>query len=534
MHKALLGVGLTFSGVLFAQDVRKIEIHPATAFNVTKDDIAQLHRLAEGVGWEFAPNDQTNEGLKKIGIKRIRCINVDPVKGKFDDKGEFHVDSDPGYLTGHLNTCRAIGASPHFIIATGLHPDLVVQEKDLHTKDPSIMGMVHTTTFGPKDWTKFRNYCRAVFKYVLIEQKFPDAVFEVANEPDIGGVLVEKPPKPANGSRALYKAYFRLYQNVAIAARTFEEEHPGVRVTLGGPALAWAYTFKFGELNWAENFLRDVRRNKLKLDFVGLHYYGNISPLTGPGGTYPSFQGMYEMTARWRDKYAPGVPIWLTEWGATYHTSLDPQSLHNANHVGAAWSAAFLNQMLVEGVDRALYLVTTDRRQQIGGQWQALWGWPSLFTNSQVHGTHPKAPYHVFQMLRQLAPKRIEMLVPKGTLGGIASRDDRGRLTVLLWNFGYQITEFGPGKELAKEEHITLRIADAGKIFHGPAKLSRSLISDNTSNALYLFQKGEKLDQRCNLQTVDSRTLQPAAGQLEYTFAQPPSSVSFIEIAPAP
>ena len=239
---------------------------------------------------------------------------------------------------------------------------------------------------------------------MLIDRKSPDAVFEVGNEPDIGGPFVVRPPRGGMGSRSLYDAYFNLYSETSGAAFEFERENPGVKVTLGGPALGWAFTFRFGDFNWTERFLRDAGREKIKLDFIGVHFYGNISPLSSQSNrVYPSFEEMMRMTRDWRDQHTPGVPIWLTEWGATYHTNMKPQSLHNGNHVGAAFAAAYLNQMLT-----------------------------------------------------YMAPKRCEATNPGGTLGCIASRDDEGCVTVLIWNHGYRINEFGPGVEEGQREAVTL------------------------------------------------------------------------------
>ncbi len=508
-----------------------IHIKADTPYNVTRDDMARLRELAAGVGWEFEPDTQTTEGLKAIGIRCIRCINVDPLPGKFDENGQFHVAAERSRLDAHLGTCRAIGASPHMIIATGMHEDLRTRPEHAKTNDESVMGLLRNTTFGPNDWGKFRNYCKACFQHVLIAQKFPDACFEVANEPDIGGAVVPLPPRPPMGSRKLYEAYWDLYRNVALAAREFETEHAGTRVTLGGPALAWAFTFRFGDFNWTERFLQDVRKDKTKLDFIGLHYYGNISPLTGESKAgYPSFTEMMRRTRQWRDVHVPGIPIWLTEWGATYHTSLAPESIHNGNHVGAAFAAAMLDRMLIDGVDRALYLVTTDLRQQIDGQWKDIWGWPSLFTNPHVSGTHPKAPYHVFQMLRRMAPRRIEADGPPCCIGRIASCETDGRVTVLLWHHSCRIGEFGPGAETGAWERVSLRVA--GRAHAGPIQIRRWLVSRTISNARYLFERGETIDHRADLQQVDDRTIWPADGIPEYDFGMPPSSVTLVEFTP--
>jgi hypothetical protein len=513
---------------------RTIRIKPTAWSSTGGDDMARLRQLAGGVGWEFEPNAQTTTGLKQIGINRIRCINVDPLTGTFDAQGRFVANAMPNdRLVAHLATCREIGAQPHIILATGLHPDLVLKAADLKTKEPSLLGMVHQTTFGPTDWGKFRSYCQAYFEYVILTQGFSGACFEVANEPDAGGGLIEQPPPTGPGSRRAFEAYFKLYRNVAQAAVEFEQAHPGTKVTLGGPATTWAFTFAFGDFNWQEAFLREVRNQQVKLDFIGLHFYGNLTPLTGAGAIYPSFAGMTRLTRGWRDTYTPGVPIWLTEWGPTYNTSLDPCSLPNANHVGAAWTAAFLNQMLIEGIDRAIFLVTTDLRQENQGQGQDIWGWPALFTNPTVHGTHPKPPYHVFTMLSRMAPQRVEAMNPGGTVGCLASRDAvTGRLTVLLWNFGYRIDEFGPGTELAKTESVMLRVVEDEQLLRGRVKISRTLVSQTVSNAYDLFVKGQPIDQRAELQVVDQAVFRPVDGALHYGFALPPSSVSLVELTP--
>ncbi len=522
------GVGAAESNV--------VQIKPDVAFNVTaKDDIAQLKKLAAGVGWEFEPNAKTTAGLKRIGIKRIRCINVDPLPGNFDEKGNYHVDiKKTSRIDAHLNTCREVGAIPHIIIAHGLHPDLRVKADDLETSDERILGLLETRRYGPNNWTKFRNCIKAYFEYILVTCGITGAQFEVANEPDIGGGMVPKPPWPPKGSRKAYEAYLNLYRNVAQAAVEFETEHPNLHVRLGGPALAWAFTFRYGAFNWSEQFLKDVNAQRIKLDFIGVHYYGNISPISGEkkGANYPPFSEMFGKLAEWRDKYTPKAEMCITEWGGSYRTNLNEESmLHNGGNVGASFAAAFLKQMLVEGVDEALYLVTTDLRQNNDGKWLSVWGWPSLFTNPHAVGTHPKAPYHVFEMVHRMAPKRVEASDPSGTLGTIASVSAEGRMTIMLWNHSHTIPEGGLGKETGKNEAMVLRIVGADKFFKSPSvQMKRQLVSKTVSNALYLYEQGEKLDGRAQLQTVDEAELRIADGLVEIAFLQPPSSVSFIEL----
>jgi len=526
---------LTFQG--FAEQDLFIKVIQTEALNESGDDISHLKMLAAGVGYEFEPNEKTTEGLKKIGIKRIRCINVDPLPGNFDDQGQFHISPVKISLDSHLDVCRKIKAIPHIVIASGLHPDLRLQAENFDTDDERLFGLLKNEQFGPTDWNKFRNYIKAYFKYVLITCRMTTAQFEVGNEPDVGGCFVTTPPRPEMGSRKLYHEYLNLYRNVAMAATEFEAEHRDLHIRLGGPALAWAFTYRFGEFNWSQQFLKDINTEKIKLDFIGIHYYGNISPIRGDrkDSAYPTFSEMYAKLREWRNQYTPEAKICVTEWGGSYHTDLTEKSmLHNGGNVAASFAASFLYQMLVEGVDEALYLVTTDLRQNKDGEWLNIWGWPSLFTNPYFGDAYPKAPYHVFDMVNRMAPNRIVAEIPDTTLGTIASVDEKGRMTILLWNHSHTIPEFDVGKETGKDEKVQLQIIDADKFFKGSSvQIKRQLVSRTISNALYLFQEGQKLDDRANLQTVDMNTVKIIGGRLDWSFIQPPSSVSFIEVTPA-
>ena len=509
-------------------------ITPTVNPSVTgKDDLQQLKHLASGVGWEFEPNAEAVAGLKRLGIKTLRCINVDPLPGTFDKDGKFTIEK-PDRLLWHLNACRDLGGKPHVIIATGLHPDLQLKEADVKDKGESIMGMVHKAAYGPTSWPKFENYCEAYFEYVMVTQKFPDAEFEVANEPDIGGAFHPYPPRPANGSRALYEGYLEMYRHVALAATHFEQTHPGLKVKLGGPALAWAFTFRFGDLNWAEQFIRDCGERKIKLDFIGVHYYGNISSLDGEyDANFPPFTGMLKTTLAARDRFCPGVPIQITEWGPSYRTDNSPDASVNANNVGAAWSAAFLNLMLQCRIDDALYLVTTDLRQQDkAGKWETVWGWPSLFLNPNAVGhAYPKAPSHVFDMIARLEGERIES-TRVGTVGSfVCAAPDKGQIQALVWNYGARIPEGGVVQERATAEMVRLHVAGAPAFFGDhPVRVQRWLVSESMSNVYHLIATCQPPDDRANLQQVQDGTMRLVEGQCELGFLMPPSSVALVTL----
>lgn len=514
-----------------------VQINPESALSAAKgDDIGRLKELAFGVGWEFQPNTESDRKLRELGMRWIRCINVDRIPGEFTPEGKYAL-GHPDRLAEHLETCRKIGANPHVVIGLTAPAALRIYPEESENRKLLMGQAAGDHSYWSGDWKKLRAYWKALFRYVLVDSGFPNARFEAGNEPDIGGQfprLVK--PQGAMGSRQLYDDYLEFYQNLAQAAREVEAENPGVKVVLGGPALAWAYTFKFGEMNWAAEFLKDAAAKKLKLDFLGIHFYGNISSLNGEyPALYPSFAEMYAKTSEARNQHLPGLPILITEWGASYNTSNKEESLVNASNVGAAWSAAFLNQLLKTDVAGALYLVTTDMQtaKPVNEKDRNTWGWPSLYVNPVVFGKPwPKAPAHLFQMIRDLGPQRIavEGLRPGEGLDGWASIDPQnGDVTILLWNYLFRIpeTEAGP-VDIGAEFAVALRVGKPGE---APDKTGRKwerwLVSADTSNALAEFQATGTVTAKSELQKVEDLTLQAPA----HAFDLPSGSLTFIRIS---
>jgi len=145
------------------------------------DDLAKLKYLASGVGWEFEPNEDAYARLKSLSIKYIRCINVDPLPGKFDASGSFIIGTETGRLDAHLNACRTIGAQPHVCMGMGAPSELNLQQDEVK-KQFAIMGQQPGSyTYWNGDWAKFRAHAKAYFEYVIIKWGFDKARFEVGN-----------------------------------------------------------------------------------------------------------------------------------------------------------------------------------------------------------------------------------------------------------------------------------------------------------------------------------------------------------------
>jgi hypothetical protein len=493
-----------------------------------------IQKLAAGVGWEFDPDAETTEGLRRIGINAVRCINVDVRDGGYLPDGSYKFPERPARLAAHLETCRQLKARPHLIIGQAAPKELTISAEDAKER-LFIMGQTPgKRAYWNGDWEKLHAYWKALYHYVLIERKFPDARFEVGNEPDIDGQFPRLIGKEGPmGSRALYDSYFGIYESAAKAAAEFEAENPGVQVRLGGPALAWAYSFKFGELNWLQTFLKDCAERRLKLDFIGIHFYGNISSLNGEyPSSFPSFQQMLDQTKAWRDETFPRIPIIFSEWGPSYHVNDSPESLVNADQVGAAWSLEFLTTLRRNGLEEALFLVTTDlKRKTPAAMGENGWGWASLFVNPRVFDTAwPKPLYHVFDMVSRLGERAVRVEGLPDDVRAIATVDDEAReVRVLFWNFRAVLPELQPAIDKSDKVEVKVALAAAAAEFFGagkPVRIERFEVSKEHSNALTEYMADKRVTEKSRLQTLDDRMLDSPVQLV--CFELPPSGVTLL------
>ncbi|MEI8195694.1 MAG: hypothetical protein WCI73_07285 [Phycisphaerae bacterium] len=237
-----------------------------------------------------------------------------------------------------------------------------------------------------------------------------------------------------------------------------------------------------------------------------------------------------------RARYLPGKPIWITEWGPSYQTSNSPAARINADHLGAAWSAAFLSTMLREGIDGALFLVTTDHLQPAaGGTMENVWGWPALFVNPETCGgkTYPKAIFHVLDMVSRLRGNRVVVETPAKSPGVFSCVDpETGTVKMLLWNYDVLIPEQAPATDRSTAQSIKIRICGLPKtLADQPLTIRRWQVSAKEGNAVMLHDQGIKLNaENTALPLVEEVHLQSRQREVSYPFTMPPSGVSLVEI----
>jgi hypothetical protein len=212
----------------------------------------------------------------------------------------------------------------------------------------------------------------------------------------------------------------------------------------------------------------------------------------------------------------------------------------NANNIGAAWAAAYLNTMVGCRVSKALFLVTTDlRQQQTDGQWKDVFGWDALYLDPVVYGNkaYPKPIYHVFDMISRLEGHRVESTRGSDSVNCFATADpDKRKITMLVWNYAANIPEGGVPLDKSAPAKIPVHVRDAGDFFHAKqVKIETWQINENTDNVAKMLTTGVAPDE----QNTAMAQLPPATAKLEgklldFALVLPPSSVSLVVVTEMP
>jgi xylan 1,4-beta-xylosidase len=276
--------------------------------------IEVLREYFRGASWEWPLDDIVWSQLKPLGFNRLRLINV-------DDPGTEKTFVPPDRLISAITDCVRFNLKPHIVVGFRASQRFT---RDL--RSPAYAAFAY-----------------AFLEYVAVKRGVGTLDIEVGNEPDIGGMpwLAEN-----GGARATYDAYLSNYITWAEAVMRLRREHPDVRVRVGGPA-ATSYPFGPGAFEWYEQFLTDVRLANVPLDFVSIHLYGNNTALREQEsfGPYPSLAGHIERLRR--AMLSSGFlrsTLYVTELGPDFRVT--ERGAKNATHVGTAWMAAALLQLL--------------------------------------------------------------------------------------------------------------------------------------------------------------------------------------------
>jgi xylan 1,4-beta-xylosidase len=259
----------------------------------------------------------------------------------------------------------------------------------------------------PKDYDRWGAFITAFAKH-LVDRYSIDEVsqwyFEVWNEPNID--FWAGSPKQAT--------YFQLYD---VTARAIKIVSPRLRI--GGPATAQAA--------WVDQFIQHCAQNRVPVDFVSSHVYGNdkAQDVFGTSEAIP----MTQMVCRAVDKVhnqikasaMPELPLIWSEFNAVY----DNQAKVTDTAFMGPWLGDTIRQC--DGLTEMMsYWTLSDVFEEQGVIKKPFYGGFGLMAEGGI----PKPVFNAFKLLHELGDRRIAI----NSDSAIATRRADGSVALAVWN----------------------------------------------------------------------------------------------------
>jgi xylan 1,4-beta-xylosidase len=295
------------------------------------------------------------------------------------------------------------------LIENGVRPfvELSFMPKKLAAKDTLHAFWYKQNVSPPKDYGKWDEMITQFVKH-LVDRYGIDEVsqwyFEVWNEPNLDFWTGE--PKQAT--------YFELYDHTARAIKAVNE-----KLRVGGPATAQAA--------WADVFIRHCAENKVPVDFVSSHVYGNdkAEDVFGSHEQIPRDQMVCRAVAKVHQQIKssamPTLPLIWSEFNASYANEPD---VTDAAYMGP-WLADTIRQC--DGlVDEMSYWTFSDVFEEQGVVKKPFYGGYGLIAEDDI----PKPAFNAFQLLHWLGDERLAV----SSKDVLVTRRQDGSLVIAAWN----------------------------------------------------------------------------------------------------
>jgi xylan 1,4-beta-xylosidase len=348
--------------------------------------------------------DSYREDLRNVkqitGFEYVRfhAILHDEV-GVYDEDAQSHPVYNFSYVDQIYDGLQANGVRP--FIEVSFMPKKLAAKEALHPF------WYKQNVSPPKDWDKWDDLVTQFTKH-LVERYGIDEVsqwyFEVWNEPNLDFWAGE--PKQAS--------YWQLYDHTARSIKQVS-----ARLRVGGPATAQAA--------WADAFIRHCAENKVPVDFVSSHVYGNdkAQDVFGIDEKIPRDQMVCRSVKKVHDQIKssamPDLPLIWTEYNASY---FNEPAVTDSIYMGP-WLADTIRQC--DGLTNMMsYWTFSDVFEEQGVVKQPFYGGFGLIAAGGI----PKPSYNAFKLLHLLGDERITL--DSSTV--LATRHKDGSLVVAVWN----------------------------------------------------------------------------------------------------
>jgi xylan 1,4-beta-xylosidase len=357
----------------------------------------------------LALRDSYRQDLREV--KQITGFEYIRFHAIFHDEVGVYDEDDSGHPQYNFSYVDQIYDG---LLANGVRPfvELSFMPKKLAAKEAIHPFWYKQNISPPKDWDKWDDLITRFSKH-LVERYGIDEVaqwyFEVWNEPNLDFWAGD--PRQ--------ETYWKLYDHTARALKQVNN-----RLRVGGPSTAQAA--------WADAFIQHCTENKVPVDFVSSHVYGNDSAkdVFKSDEQIPRDQMVCRAVKKVHDQIRastmPDLPLIWTEYNASY---FNEPSVTDSTYMGP-WMADTIRQC--DGLTEMMsYWSFSDVFEEQGVVKQPFYGGFGLIAADDI----PKPAFNAFKILHELGDERISVDDPSVLVTRVKSRSAKNaQLVIATWN----------------------------------------------------------------------------------------------------
>ena len=413
----LLAISITSPSALFAQSSATERIVIDASAHATPLPHFWEHLFGSGRAI-LSLRDSYRQDLREV--KKITAMRYIRFHAIFHDEVGVYDEDAQGNPVFNFSYVNQIYDG---LLSAGVRPfvELSFMPKKLASNKDALHAFWYKQNVSPpRDYAKWDEMITQFARH-LVERYGIDEVsqwyFEVWNEPNIDFWAGD--PRQAT--------YFELYDHTA---RALKAVSPRLRV--GGPSTAQAA--------WADAFIKHCSENKIPVDFVSSHVYGNdkAEDVFGTNEQIPRNRMVCRAISKVHDELKasamPHLPLIWSEFNASYGNEPD---VTDAAYMGP-WLADTIRQC--DGlVDEMSYWTFSDVFEEQGVVKQPFYGGFGLLAVGGI----PKPSFNAFLLLHRLGEERLA----ESAEDFLVTRRKDGALAIAVWNMAEPGTR-GPEKEI--------------------------------------------------------------------------------------
>ena len=384
----------------------------------------------------FHPTDAVEDPWGKRILDRAakdRALNTVRVYAMFEDivydDGEGNIAFD--FRTSDTRLDYLVEMGYDILIAYGMLPKICVENPDVQSavangKTRYKGKMLYTSRPTERGHEIWEQTCYEYTKHIVERygiERVSKWHLHCYNEPDVPGFFLADIPKDDVDPSTVYeraKEYCKLYKGFVNGILRVTD-----KLCIGGPSLG-------GRLNFLDYFLKFVKEEGLRLDYIALHNYAGIHTRSYPEKGFNTDDWLEEHYKRFEVIKANGfenTELVYDEWGMAmsgfYDVAKCPGYQRRDTEVFSAYFAKLIYELINRNIDISMLMICLSGQHEMVRDFT---GFRNFFTLNFF----AKPIYNAYVLAAKLHRGLLGVACDNRNVFTIPTRDENGNLSILL------------------------------------------------------------------------------------------------------